>query len=126
MIWLGSEMNSANSRSSAQRETKLIRVPLIINFLLMLALIGPGSSHTLDLALRKAGIENAITLAVQGWMIGSTLFATGFFVWRLVRKSHAIVDQPTRPTKLDWGLLLGWWFFLIVLGMFAFNMGMGG
>jgi hypothetical protein len=57
--------------------TLLVRVPLLINFVLLLALLSPlGSSRKLYKAERAAGIAASITLTLQVWVIGTTLFAT--------------------------------------------------
>ena len=55
---------------------KLIRIPLIINFVLLLALLGPGSSHELYTAGKRAGITTPIILALQICLVASTLFVT--------------------------------------------------
>jgi hypothetical protein len=119
-------MSDGESKSSARSDSKLIRVPLTINFILLLALIGPGSSHKLDLALRRAGLANAITLALQAWFVGSTVFATAFFIRRLVKKSDAVPGEPPRSATFDSVLLLVWWIAVILACLYAFMMGMGG
>lgn len=89
--------------SNANEMAKLTRIPLIINFVLLLALLGPGSSHELYAAEKRAGITGPIALAFQIWVVGSTLFVTGLFARRLLR------GQSLRPTNLDWSLFLTWW-----------------
>jgi hypothetical protein len=117
----GGEMNSTDSTSSAQRGTKHVRVLLIINFLLLLALIGPGNSHRLYLAERRLGLAHIIVQSLQFWFVAATVLVTVLFVRMLVSKSEA-----QRPTKLDWALFLGWWFVVAILCLFAFMAGMGG
>jgi hypothetical protein len=105
----------------------LTRITLIINFFLLLALIGPlGRSRSLYIAERRAGIAAPITLALQVWFVGSTLFVSGLFLWRLLRRSDTAVHKRLRPTMLDWTLFLAWWIVLIAACLFAFVTGMGG
>jgi hypothetical protein len=99
---------------------KLTRIPLVINFVLLLALVGPGSSHELYSAGKRVGVTGPLTLAFQVWVVGSTLFVTGLLVWRLLR------HPSLRPTKLDWSLFLNRWAVVIAVCLFAFMMGMGG
>jgi hypothetical protein len=92
----------------------------------MLALIGPGSSHKLDLALRRAGLANLVTLSLQIWVVGSTILATVFFVLSLVKRPETAAGRWPGPNTLDWVLFVAWWVVLIFLCMYAFMMGMGG
>jgi hypothetical protein len=119
-------MSSVGSTLNPQRGVKPVRVIVIINFVLMLALIGPGSSHKLDLALRRAGLANLITLSLQVWVVGSTILATALFVRALVKGPDTFAGKPQRPAPLDLVLLLAWWIVMILLCLFAFMMGMGG
>lgn len=116
-------MSTANSQQTPQKRINLGRAIILVNFILMLALAGPGSSHQVDLVLRRAGVANLITLALQVWFIGSTLVVTLFFAWRLRRSDGG---AGRRPAKLDWVLLAAWWCVVILLSMYAFMMGMGG
>jgi cytochrome b subunit of formate dehydrogenase len=112
MIWL------AQHRSNAM--AKLIRIPLIINFVLLVALLGPGSSRELYNAGKRAGVTTPIMLTLQVWVLGSTLFVTGLIAWRLLSR------QGLRLAKLDWALFAAWWAVLIAACLFAFSIGMGG
>lgn len=114
-------MDDAGPKSVAAKGPELLRVLLIINFILLVALIGPGSSRQLYLAGKRMGIADSITHFLQVWFIGSTILATILFVRKLVSKSVIL-----KPTKLDWGLFLGWWSIVACLCAFAFMMGMGG
>jgi hypothetical protein len=67
------------------------------------------------------GIAHLITRSLQFWFVGSTVIATILFVRMLISKSKIL-----RPTKLDWALILGWWFVIVFFCAFAFMMGMGG
>jgi len=104
----------------------LVRVPIIINFVLLLLLIGPGSSHKLYLALKKGGFADLIVHALQIWVTGATFFATAIFVWRRFKKSDLQAQQPAKGATLDGVLLLGWWIVLILVCLYAFNLDMGG
>jgi len=104
----------------------LVRVPIIINFVLLLLLIGPGGSNKLYLALKRDGVADLIVHALQIWIVGATFFATAIFVWRLFKKSDVEPQQPAKGTTFDGVLLLGWWIVLILFCLYAFNLGMGG
>lgn len=111
---------------SLRRPGSLARFIMIVNFVLLLALIGPGTSHSLELALRRAGIADLITLSVQVWFIGSTILASVLFTRAFAKKSIVDLEKTSRPTKLDWVLLLTWWVILFFLCLYAFMMGFGG
>ena len=113
-------------KANANGGVMLFRVPIIINFVLLVLLIGPGNSRKLYQALGGAGLANLIILAIQLWVVGATLFATALFVWRQFKKSNPETKQPAKGTKQDGVLLLTWWIVLILACLYAFNMGMGG
>jgi hypothetical protein len=104
----------------------LVRVPIIINFVLLLLLIGPGSSHRLYLASKRAGVANLIGPAIQIWVVVATLFATAIFIWMRFKKSDEEPQQSAKGATFDGVLLLGWWIVLIFLCLYAFSLGMGG
>ena len=104
--------------------TRLIRSILILNFILLLLLLGPGSSHELDLKLRRLGVENTIVWSIQFCFVAGTILATALFI--LAYTSKLKLQAVATPTRLDWILLLAWWFVILVLCLFAFMMGMGG
>ena len=58
-------MTNVDSRPLTPRGTTFVRVLLIVNFVVLLALIDPGSSHELDLKLRRLGVEAIIGRGVQ-------------------------------------------------------------
>jgi len=101
------QMANADLRLTTATGANLARVLLVINFVLLLALIGPGNSHQLYLAERKMGIAHLIVRFAQFWFVGSTVIATILFARIVVSKS-----EIPKPTKLDWALLLGWWFVI--------------
>jgi hypothetical protein len=102
----------------------LARGLLCINFVLLVALMGPGSSRQLYLELKKLGVEHAITYASQMWFLISTVATGAIFVTIAVSKSESLRAQ--RPTKLDWGLFLSWMFVVAAVCLFAFMVGLGG
>ena len=104
----------------------LVRVPIVINFVLLLLLIGHGSSRKLYLVSNRAGVADLTVHALQIWVVGATVFATAMFVWRRFKRSHAEAQQPPKDARLDGMLLLTWWVVLILACLYAFNMGMGG
>src|ERR1700744_916213 len=102
----------------------LARGLLVSNFVLLVALMGPGSSRQLYLELRRLGIAHALTYASQIWFLISTVAAGAIFVTIAVSKSESLRAQ--RPTKLDWGLFLSWACVVAVVCLFAFMVGHGG
>lgn len=115
-----------HGRDNHMSRTNLCRIILIVNFMFVLALVGPGSNRKLYLALKSAGVANLATLTIQVWFIGSTILATVLFAWAFAKKSDMGVVKHLRPTTLDWIILLAWWTVLVVLCLYAFMMGMGG
>lgn len=103
---------------------RITRTLLIVNFVLLLVLIGPGTSRKEYLAEKQLGIAHIITYSLQFWFIASTFVAVVLFVWTLISRSEKWRAQ--RPTKLDWVLLLGWGCVVTIICLFAFAMGMGG
>jgi hypothetical protein len=117
-------VSSTDLKSSAARGTQLIRVLLLIDFALLLALIGPGNNRQLYLAERRMGIANIVTHTLQFWFIGSTVVVTALFVRMLVSRPKALHTSSLK--KLDWVLFLSWWFVVAICCMFAFMVGLGG
>ena len=113
----------ATLRSDGKVRT-LARTLLITNFVVLIALVGPGSSRELYLAEKRLGIASVITYSVQAWFIISTIVAAVIFVLMIASKSE--VWRAQRPTKLDWALFLCWMFLVTVVCLFAFMVGMGG
>jgi hypothetical protein len=98
------EKSAVDQNLTSVGGTKLLRVLLLINFALLLLLIGPGSSRQLYLVGRRMG--------------------TVLFIRMLISRSQSLPSQSL--TKLDWALFLSWWFVVAICCMFAFVMGMGG
>jgi len=117
-------MRAENPIASARKARRLSRTLLIVNFVLLFLLVGPGNSRKLYLAEKRLGIAHTIVFSLQFWFIASTLLAAALFVLTLVSKSE--VWRAQRPTKLDWALFLSWIFLVTVFCLFAFMMGMGG
>jgi len=70
-----------------------------VNFVVLLALIGPGSSHELDLKLRRLGVEAIIGRGVQFWLVASTITARVLFGLILWRKPRA--GLLVRPLRIE-------------------------
>jgi hypothetical protein len=104
----------------------LIRIIVIANFVLMLILIGPGSSHRLDLTLRRLGVEDLLGRALQLWIIGSTLFVTALFVAMVWKNRRTETDIPKQRLRLEGMLVIAWWLVLVVVCAYGFMLGMGG
>lgn len=119
-------MNIADSVWPIRRGPKLIRIALIVNFFVLLALIGPGMSHELDLALRRAGVEDLIGRSLQVWIVGSTMFTTALFASILRKKKRTPPGALAPKLKFEGALLLAWWIALVGLLAYGFMLGMGG
>jgi hypothetical protein len=127
--WVGQgvEMSIVSSQPAGRISSRLIRVPIIINFVLFLMLISPvGRNRNFYKAMRGTGLAAFITTALQVWVVGATLFVTSLFLWRKIRKSDAVMGQPPRKAPLDAVLLLAWWIVLVLACLYAFMMGLGG
>lgn len=103
---------------------KLARVLLIVNFVLLLLLIGHGSNYKLYLAEQRLGIADIIFHSLQFWFIASTLLAVVLFVWTLISRSEG--NRTQRPTKLDWALLVSWISVIAIMCLWALVIGTGG
>lgn len=122
--WKGKMSDGANPVSHGLSALKLARTLLVVNFILLAALIGPGRSHKLYSEGRKLGVAHVIVHSLQFWFVASTTLVVALVVRILISKSE--MWRAQRPTKLDWALFLGWIFVVTILCLFAFMMGMGG
>ena len=102
----------------------LTRALLIVNCVLLLLLIVPGSSHTLYVAEKRLGIANIIDYSWKICFIASAILSVGLFIWILVSKSKGWRKQG--PTALDWALLIGWLLAIAILCLYAFMLGLAG
>lgn len=116
-----------SSETGGRKAATLIRTLVIANFLLMLILIGPASSHNLDLTLRSLGVQELIGRTLQLWLAGSTLLLTGLFI-RIVWKNRRIaeVDLPKQRFRIEGMLVIAWWVTILVIMAYGFMLGMGG
>jgi hypothetical protein len=100
---------------------KLTKVLMIVNFVLLILLIGLASSHSLYLTEKRLGIGDTIDISISIWLIASTLLSVILFIWILVSKSRG--GRKEGPTAFDWALFLGWFFAIGVICLFAFLTG---
>lgn len=119
-------MSTADLGWAIRRGPKLVRIILIVNFLILLLLVGPGRSRELDLAMRRAGMEDLIGHSMQVWIVGSTIFSTGLFVGILWKRKRMPPEVPTTKVRVEGSLLVLWWLALIGLMAYGFMLGMGG
>jgi hypothetical protein len=120
-------MNSADSQPSRRGAANPTRVLIIINYLLFFLLISPvGRNREFYKGIRAAGLAPLVTTTLPLWVIGTTLFVTALFLWRMVKRSNAVAGRVPRNATLDGVLLLVWWIVLILACLYAFMMGMGG
>jgi hypothetical protein len=103
---------------------RLTRALLIANFVLLFLSIGLGFSHEEYLAEQRLGIAHIITYSSQFWFMASTILSAVLFIWILVSRSEACRAQ--RPKILDWALILGWFFAVTVVCLYAFMLGLAG
>jgi hypothetical protein len=101
----------------------VLRTLLIINFTLLVILVGPGNSRKLYLAEKRLGVADMIVHSLQFWFVVSTLFVTVLFAGLVISKSETLRSQ--RPTKLDWALFLCWFVLATIVISLAFMTGMG-
>lgn len=89
-------------------------------------MLGPGRSRDVDLALRRAGIENFMGRLVQLWLVGSTVFASVLFAVLKWRRRTASLGTPLPQLHVEGALLAMWWFVLMGILAYGFMLGMGG
>jgi len=116
------------SLGGAWKNGLTIKVIISINFLLLAValMLDKAGGRSVDAALRASGMDNTVVWCVQVWMAGSTLLATGMFVWELVKKLRE-GDLPRRTgtaLAVDGVFLLAWWLTLGVLCVYGFMLGM--
>jgi hypothetical protein len=117
-------MSDDNTTVGTMKMRRLTRTLLIVNFVVLLLLIGPGGSRKLYLEEKRLGIADIITYSLQFWFIASTLLSVVLFIWILVSNSEGCRAQ--RPAKLDWALLLGWFLTATICCLYDFMLGLGG
>lgn len=118
-------MRTADSPESIGRSVRLIRFLLLINFALLLILLGPGMSHKIDLELRSAGVEDLPGRLWQIWTIGSTLVASALFM--IIGYKKRTAPEAARPRMiLEGTLLLAWWATVLGFLIYGFVLGLGG
>jgi hypothetical protein len=105
---------------------KVIRIALVANFLILIALVGLGQSRELDHALRRAGVEDLIGRSLQVWIVGSTILSTVLFASILWKKKKMATSVPGPELKFEGALLMIWWIVLVGLLAYGFMLGMGG
>jgi hypothetical protein len=92
----------------------------------MLLLMGPGSSHQIDLTLRRIGLEDVIARSVQVCIVGSTLLATVLFGALLWKRNRGEYGDSLPRVRFEGILLLAWWVTLLGFLAYGFMRGMGG
>ena len=112
----------------ATRGRSTVRIIVDGNFLLLISLIGLYGfvGDQISRPLRAAHLIGGVALAIQLWVILSTLVATTLFVRDLVRRRAAVAKQPWKTVLLDGALLGAWWLALLVICIYAFALGHAG
>lgn len=119
-------MNTADSVWTIRRGPTLIKVIVILNFLILVAALGPGRSHQFDLVLRRAAIEDLIGYSMMVWILGSTIFVSALFALMLWKKTRMPSGAVTVKLKLEGFLVLLWWVTILGFMAYGFMLGMGG
>ena len=118
-------MSTADAGCIVSKGPRLVRTLLIVNFSLFILAIGPGTSHQLDLDLRRLGIAELIGRSVQVWAVGSTLVATIMFPL-IVWKKRKVAPPAFAGLEVEGMLLVLWWMTLIGLCVYGYAIGHGG
>jgi hypothetical protein len=106
---------------------KAIRIPILVNFLLLVALVGPLKSSRLYGTLKSLSLDDALTWIIQGWFIGSTIITSALYARSLKRKLRCGTETSTTDIGLviDGAMLFAWWVTLLVIIAWALMLGMG-
>src|SRR5882757_252008 len=80
---LGAErgMSTKDSTEGSRKRPTWVTAIVLLNFALLASLLLPWS-HNWNIALKREGLDSSVVLAFQLCVLGSTLLATVFFVWR--------------------------------------------
>ena len=121
-----SKIMPTSTAETIRRFARIVRVLVMINFGVLLLLLGPGRSHRLDLLLRREGLENLIGRSFQVWTVSSTFIATALFAFMLRKKMRLAASEGSPRIRLEGFLLLGWWLTVAGFLAYGFMLGMGG
>ena len=119
-------MNTADASCVVRKGPKLVITLLIINFLLLILAMGPGSSRDLYIAMKRAGISDLLGHLFQVWVVGSTLVATITFPVILCKNWNMPAEAAIRGVALAGTLLLLWWLALFGIFVYGSALGAGG
>lgn len=109
---------------SSRRRKWLIRGIVLFNFALLCALASPLLNNPrVSSAVRNSRIDHILEAAIPSWFVLSTVFATIFFFYPLVRKSTHLGSKGVR---LDGWFLLIWWLTVVLLVLYGLGLGAGG
>jgi hypothetical protein len=78
----------------------LAKTLLIANFIVLIALAGPGSSRELYLVEKRLGIAHVITYSVQAWFVISTVGGCHYFCFDDSIKVRRMASTATDKTRL--------------------------
>lgn len=119
------------ARASMQSFTELgicrrwmVRGVVLLNFGILCALASPPLNNPSTWrALRDTEFDRMFGVALQGWMVMSTVFVTIYFFYPLVRKS---TNWESEGVRLDGWFLLIWWLAVVLLVLYGLGLGAGG
>ena len=105
-----------------------IRAICLANCLLVILFFALQNFARQHEALFRAILTDAVVLAIQLWVLASTLFATVAFGRDLLKRSRAAAPAEPTPTAvaLDGLFLLTWWMALLAVCLWAFMLGRSG
>lgn len=109
---------------SSRGQKWVIRGIVLFNFAVICILASPPMNNSrARIAIRNSGLDRTFEIVVPTWFVMSTVFATIFFFYPLVKKS---ANWASKGLRLDGWLLLIWWLTVVLLVLYAFGMGAGG
>ena len=116
-------MSVEDSRQVSRKRPTWVTAIVLINVALMAAMLTPWSRNW-NVRLKREGLDASVTLALQLWILASTLSATVSFVWRRVKETR--LSYNANPMTFDGMFLAAWWTVLILLCIYFLGMGAGG
>jgi hypothetical protein len=116
-------MSIKDSTEGNRKRLTWVTAVVLLNFALLAALLLPWSRNW-DLALKREGLDATVALAFQLWLLGSTLIATVFFVWRRAKETR--FHYNGNPMTIDGVFLAVWWTVLVLGILYGLGLGAGG
>ncbi len=116
-------MSTKDSTEGSRKRPTWVTAIVLLNFALLASLLLPWS-HNWYIALKREGLDSSVILAFQLWVLGSTLLATVFFVWRRAKETR--FRYNANPMTFDGMFLAAWWTVIVLLCLYFLGIGAGG